>query len=163
MPAELTHLNGRIPFFIRLRRYTHDALPTPQHFIDELAKPLEGLMPVGRAEQELIGGQAIVLIDGVDEVAEADRPVVGRWLDQIVTAFPKPTYVITSRPAAVESDFDLPAGFSGANLEPLSYPEIARFIGHWHRATAMSLVGSEATELVQRAPKLALLLFPWVR
>ena len=154
MPDALAELDGLVPFLVRLRRYTHADLPSPAGFIDEVARVLEGFLPGGWVEQQLDGGKALVLIDGVDEVAAEDRPHVSKWLHQLIDAFPRARYVVTSRPAAVEEDFDLPAGFDVAELQPMSLTDIGEFIDHWHMASARSLPPGQQTDLLALAPRL---------
>ena len=66
-------MNSSTPFFLRLREYAGNDLPTPEKFLDKIA-PL--LSPEGRdwPRQQLISGNALVLIDGVDELPEKPTP-----------------------------------------------------------------------------------------
>ena len=60
--------NNCIPFFIRLRHYSQARLPKPEEFIDYTAPAIAGTMPEQWVQNILRSGQAIVLVDGVDEV-----------------------------------------------------------------------------------------------
>ena len=126
-------LNGLIPFFIRLREYVGRALPQPEQFLDKVAPllaPEVGSWP----RQQLIEGRAIVLIDGIDEVPEAQRREVLQWLRDLTARFPQSRYVATTRPGAIADDALADAGLTHAVLEPMNPALVRTFISQWHAA-----------------------------
>jgi hypothetical protein len=126
-------LNGLTPFFLRLREYAGDNLPAPEAFLDKIA-PL--LAPEGRdwPRQQLISGKALVLVDGVDELSEKQRPAVVPWLREMIELFPSAHYVITTRPEAIDDDILYELGFEVSNLQPMGPMQVRRFIAQWHLA-----------------------------
>jgi hypothetical protein len=131
--GRLETLNGFTPFFSRLREYAGDDLPAPEAFLDKIA-PL--LAPEGRnwPRQQLITGKAFVLVDGVDELPEKQRPAVASWLREMIELFPSARYVITTRPGATDDDTFKELGFVLSNLQPMGPAQVRRFITQWHLA-----------------------------
>ena len=99
--GDLAHLNGCIPFFVRLREYVGNPLPQPEDFVTSMAPMLAGEMPLGWVRSQLRSGSALLLIDGVDELPGNEREKVVIWLQDLIELFPKIRYVITARTVAV--------------------------------------------------------------
>ena len=132
-------LNGYVPFFIRLREYAAPrddagiALPPPEKFLDKVAPLLAPEAPSWPRTQ-LQSGRALILIDGMDEVPEGQRPAVLSWLSQLIELFPDLRYVVTTRPGAVEKNAFDEMGFIWATLEPMDPALVRTFVDQWHRA-----------------------------
>jgi hypothetical protein len=76
-------------------------------------------------------GQAIVLLDGLDEAAsDADRQRLVALLEHAVTTYDRCPFVVTSRPAAVQGR-TLPAGFRTADIAPLEPEAVQVFLRRW--------------------------------
>jgi hypothetical protein len=133
-PADLADWNGTVPFFIPLRRYSTDPLPAPEEFLREVGRHIAIEMPPGWVQQRLRSGDAIVLVDGVDELSEERRADAQRWLRELVDAFPHARFVVTSRPAAVPADWLGDTEFDVAELEPMTRSDVAVFVHRWHEA-----------------------------
>lgn len=135
-PERLTDWNNTVPFFLALRRHAGGELPAPERFVAEAGRHIAAEMPVGWVHEQLRSGRAVVLVDGVDELAEARRDEARRWLRELVIAFPAARYVVTSRPAAVPADWlghdDL--NFDVAELDPMIFADVPTFIHRWHEA-----------------------------
>ena len=137
----LTAWNVSVPFFIRLRALQTPGLPPPEEFPALIAKSVAGTMPPGWAHAQIRLGRAVVLIDGVDEVPQAQRPALLAALEGLVDAYPLARYIISSRPAAV-SERDWPEWqawaqrleFAEATIQPLSRAGIDQLIAQWHDA-----------------------------
>lgn len=132
--GQLQDWNGCVPFLVRLRRHVDTALPRPEHFLDHSAAPLAGITPKGWVHRCLDSGQALVLVDGVDEVPPAKRRSVRTWLSELVTAYPKSRVVVTARPAAADQKWLAEEGFSSVILEQMSASDIQLFLERWHEA-----------------------------
>ena len=144
-----SRLNGFVPFFIRLREYAGGTLPTPEEFLDKVA-PLLAPAPEARAwpREKLSSGRAFILIDGLDEVPEVQRPEVLAWMHQLTELFPDVRYVVTTRPGAIKKsaidDLELTQpGFAGRAshpkfvwtvLDPMEPALIRVFVDQWHAA-----------------------------
>lgn len=131
--GKLAAWNGRIPFFVRLRRYGDRPLPRPEEFPAGVADPILGLMPDGWVHRQL-AASAVLLVDGVDELVPTQRARVREWLGQLVTAYPELPVVVTSRPAAAGQSWLTEQGFTALLLEPMSPGDIAEFCRRWHTA-----------------------------
>ncbi|MBT2210033.1 NACHT domain-containing NTPase [Actinomadura sp. NEAU-AAG7] len=130
----LTGWNGSVPFVIKLRSHAGGPLPRPEEFLDDVAGNLVGIMPRGWAHRRLLSGRALLFVDGVDEVAEAQRQAVRAWLRQLIAEFPRIQVVVTSRPAAAGSDWLRTEGFATAFLEQLGPSDVRALVHHWHGA-----------------------------
>ncbi|HJP78883.1 MAG TPA: NACHT domain-containing protein [Pseudonocardiaceae bacterium] len=130
----LTGWNDCIPFFIRLRRYADRDLPSPETFLDEIGRHIANEMPKGWVQQQLRTGQAVVLVDGVDELAAERRAEARLWLRQLVVGFPEARYVVTSRPSAAPPDWLRGEAFAVADLQPMSPSDVRVFVDRWHQA-----------------------------
>ncbi|MEU2293984.1 NACHT domain-containing protein [Streptomyces bacillaris] len=140
---ELTGWNRCVPFVLRLRAFTAlDSLPSPADFLRAAGVPLHGSAPAGWADRLMHQGRALVLVDGVDEVPDRLRKRTERWLKDLIVAYPRAKYVVTTRPSAVPETWLSASGFEPHTLLAMRQEDVRAFIGHWHRA-ARSECGSE--------------------
>lgn len=132
----MSHLYGRIPLVLPLRTLTRhgERLPTPDGFLKASGCPLAGAQPEGWADRVLAHGRGLVLIDGIDEIPEAERERARTWLGELITAYPDNRWLVTSRPSAVRDDWLSDDGFTELTLSAMSPSSVAAFIEHWHRA-----------------------------
>ena len=145
-----------VPFLLPLRRYSMHDLPRPDQFPREVAPALSSEAPSGWTSTLLRNGRALVLIDGVDELPPARRGDVWIWLHDLVTTYPKATYVITSRPPAVDAKVLVPDDFEPFMLLPMGAADVRAFVGQWHAAMKdakgddRSLIATYETELLDK-------------
>ncbi|WP_455753098.1 NACHT domain-containing protein [Streptomyces bacillaris] len=132
---ELTGWNRCVPFVLRLRAFTAlDSLPSPADFLRAAGVPLHGSAPAGWADRLMHQGRALVLVDGVDEVPDRLRKRTERWLKDLIVAYPRAKYVVTTRPSAVPETWLSASGFEPHTLLAMRQEDVRAFIGHWHRA-----------------------------
>ncbi|MFB8074787.1 NACHT domain-containing protein [Streptomyces californicus] len=132
---ELADWNRCVPFVLRLRAFTVlDALPAPADFLRATGVPLHGSAPAGWADRMMRQGRALVLVDGVDEVPDRLRRRMERWLKDLIVAYPRARYVVTTRPSAVPETWLSASGFEPHTLLAMGQEDVRAFIGHWHRA-----------------------------
>ncbi|MFZ4268934.1 NACHT domain-containing protein [Streptomyces arboris] len=133
--SELADWNRCVPFVLRLRAFTaQESLPSPAEFLRAAGVPLHGSAPAGWADRLMQQGRALVLVDGVDEVPDRLRKRTERWLKDLIAAYPRARYVVTTRPAAVPESWLSGSGFLPHTLLAMGREDIYAFIGHWHRA-----------------------------
>ncbi|MDN3026248.1 NACHT domain-containing protein [Streptomyces sp. S.PB5] len=134
----MSHLYGRIPLVLPLRTLTRhgERLPTPDGFLKASGCPLAAAQPEGWADRVLERGRGLVLIDGIDEIPEAERARARTWLGELITAYPDNRWLVTSRPSAVQDDWLADDGFTELTLSAMSPAAVATFIEHWHKAAA---------------------------
>jgi len=140
--AELEACNDLVPFVIKLRDLENGTLPNPDEFASVVA-PHTGGEPDRWSHRMLERGRAIVLIDGLDEAAEEQRPRVREWLTNLLQQYPNARYVVTTRPYAVEEGWLDDDGFVDATLQDMSPNDVSRFVDHWHDAVASGLDDDE--------------------
>ncbi|MFG2498705.1 NACHT domain-containing protein [Streptomyces sp. NPDC048441] len=134
----LTHLIGRVPFVLPMRRIVRPGaeLPIPGDFLKAVACPVSGEQPTGWAERVLRARRAVLLVDGIDEIAADRREAARRWLRELVRAFPGNLWLVTSRPSAVPERWLSSQGFSELTLSPMTRDDVATFVRRWHRAAS---------------------------
>jgi len=153
--GQLANWNGRVPFYIRLRRYVQSGLPGPESFPDFAAPAIARTMPEKWVHTILKSGRAIVLVDGVDEIPASQREDVYTWLKDLVETYPKAHFIITSRPYAIEEGWMDREGLNYAELQPMGLADIYSFIEHWHEAVRQELhTDEEKNEIVPLADQL---------
>ncbi|MBE9114123.1 GUN4 domain-containing protein, partial [Nodosilinea sp. LEGE 07298] len=100
----------RIPVLLVLRKYrdllaSENApdLPTliTQHHIHSLPKEGKELpVPPNWATDMLRRGDAVIMLDGFDEVAKDQRPTVANWINAQMHRYGNSIFIVTSRPKA---------------------------------------------------------------
>ncbi|MFC9796625.1 NACHT domain-containing protein [Streptomyces sp. NPDC127584] len=134
-PADdMAYLRGRIPFVLPLRALTRhgERLPAPERFLSAAGCPLSP--PDGWADRVLAAGRGLVLVDGIDEIPEAERDRARRWLRDLLDVYDGNRWLVTSRPTAVGDDWLAADGFAELTLAPMSAAEVTTFVQRWHRA-----------------------------
>ncbi|MEV6887235.1 NACHT domain-containing protein [Streptomyces sp. NPDC051135] len=122
-----------VPFVLPLRTLVRTGpLPSPASFLGVVGCPLSA--PEGWAERVLTAGRARVLIDGLDEIPEADRHSTRDWLRGLIHAYPDNHWLLTSRPSAVRADWLAQEGFAELSLAPMGRAQVATFVHRWHEA-----------------------------
>ncbi|MFE6593068.1 NACHT domain-containing protein [Streptomyces sp. NPDC057781] len=132
----LTHLIGRVPFVLPMRRIVRPGaeLPFPGDFLRAVGAPVAGEQPPGWAERVLRARRGVLLVDGIDEITGDRRAAARRWLRELVRAFPGNLWLVTSRPSAVPADWLAAEGFHELGLAPMGRAEVDTFVRRWHRA-----------------------------
>lgn len=128
--------DGRIPFVLPLRTLIRhgDRLPQLKDFLAAAGSPLAGEQPSGWEGRVMRAGRALVLVDGLDEVPEAERARARGWLAGLIRAYPGNHWLVTSRPSAVRPDWLADAGFAELVLSPMNRAEVTSFVERWHEA-----------------------------
>jgi HEAT repeat protein len=90
-------------------------------------------LPKGFFEHWLERGQALILLDGLDEVVdEAQRRKVAEQIETFLHQYQDNPAVITSRPAGYRWDFFNLDEFPHYTLESFDDKQVATFIDHWY-------------------------------
>ncbi|MEP7135090.1 MAG: NACHT domain-containing protein [Chloroflexota bacterium] len=108
--------NVRLPEIIRLALEKYQIAPPPQWF-----------------ENYLQSGACIVMLDGLDEVAEADvRRRVVAWVEKQMVTYPNNHFIVTSRPFGYrENQLN---GVSVLEVLPFNIKQVKQFIDNWYLA-----------------------------
>jgi hypothetical protein len=124
-----------VPILLYLRDHVAAVVENPDLTLAALVRGALGRYtePAGWLEQRLRDGDCVVLLDGLDEVAEqADRRRVATWVERQTKQYPRNDFVITSRPQGYRS-----AGIDGAvvlQVRGFSDKQVSHFVRAWYLA-----------------------------
>ncbi|MFI9206148.1 NACHT domain-containing protein [Streptomyces sp. NPDC053048] len=138
LPAELGALNGLVPFVVPMRSLAAQGItnPTPSQLPTIAQLPVDD-PPAGWAGRVLAAERALLLVDGLDELPQADRDPARKWLAQLLRMHPGTRCLVTVRPLAVEQAWLASEGFEELQLLPMSNADIQSFVAAWHRAARL--------------------------
>jgi hypothetical protein len=99
-------------------------------------------------EKEIEGGRCIVLLDGLDEVADADeRRAVSAWVDAQIKNYPRCPFVLTARPQGYA---DAPLQRAHVlEVQPFNARQVRRFVENWHLANEIVASGNREDDAVR--------------
>ncbi len=145
----------RVPVLLALREQAESIIADPALALPAVARAaaargtgargtgdaLPGREPRGWWERQLQQGRCLVLLDGLDEVAEADdRLVVANWVERQIDAFPANHFVVTSRP------YGLPASLASRAdvyvVRPFTAAQVQLFLDRWCLAAERHATGA---------------------
>nr|WP_239158269.1 NACHT domain-containing protein [Streptomyces sp. SID13726] len=134
--GDLAYLAGRVPFVLPLRRLARDSarLPMPHDFLTAMDCPLAGAQPGNWTHHVLTAGRGLLLVDGIDEIAEPVREDTHRWLRSLISTYPDNLWLVTSRPSAVRDNWLVGDGFAELSLAPMNRDAVTEFVERWHNA-----------------------------
>ncbi|MFJ6353951.1 NACHT domain-containing protein [Streptomyces sp. NPDC092046] len=141
---ELAELNGLVPFVVPLRslRARGNGFPSPAE-LPGVAGLMIDAAPEGWAGRVLAAGRGLLLVDGLDEVTQADREDAHAWLGGLLARYPGTRCVATVRPHAVAADWLGAEGFEELTLLPLRGDDIQAFVAAWHEAARFDTAPGE--------------------
>ncbi|WP_083305350.1 HEAT repeat domain-containing protein [Moorena producens] len=92
-------------------------------------------LPKGFFDHWLSDGRALILLDGLDEVAEdAKRHDVVRRINNFLGQFDRNRAIITSRPAGYRRYFFRTEDFPHYQIQPFDDQKISTFIDNWYKS-----------------------------
>ena len=135
--GRMTYLRDRIPFVLPAA-HPDPARRAPARPEGLPRAPSAPRWPVSSrragSRRVLSAGRALVLVDGIDEIPDAERARTRSWLGDLIAAFPGNRWLVTSRPSAVREDWLGDEDFAELTLSTMSPSDVAAFIGRWHEA-----------------------------
>lgn len=156
--------SGRLPILLPLRQigaYLRTHRPADDgtegcgqllEFLIELVKNERTDLPSGFFEEWLGAGRAVVLLDGLDEVADLDlRRRVSRLVEAFARAYPGCRYAVTSRIVGYTGPARLGEGFATTTVRDFTMADVERFLANWHRLVAVGQMGPGASAEVYAA------------
>ncbi len=88
----------------------------------------------------LKNGEAIILLDGLDEVADRERRIeTCKWIDDARGQFPRTRFVITSRFAGYMEKSRLDGGVMELSIQDFTLEEIQTFLTRWFESVEVAL------------------------
>ncbi|MEL7355779.1 MAG: GUN4 domain-containing protein [Cyanobacteria bacterium J06560_6] len=109
-------------------------LPTliVKHHLPRLSSKLE-MLDIDWAQKLLNGGQALVMLDGFDEVAEDQCEAVSAWIDRAVRDYGQTaTFILTTRPAGYER-YSGEQPFTAVAVKEFNAKQRNKFLHQWYR------------------------------
>src|SRR5262245_29832474 len=145
----------RLPILIYLR--DHVAAILEDRPLGDIAAGLpwlRGAIPAGWFERRLEGGRCLVMLDGLDEVAdESERRKVVAWVTQQTISYSTCTFAITSRPYGYREN--PVSGASVLQVRRFSGEQVARFLHGWYLAIERRATGESGPQVRARAEEKA--------
>ncbi|MBW4470693.1 MAG: HEAT repeat domain-containing protein [Stenomitos rutilans HA7619-LM2] len=146
-----------LPILIRIRDWAR----TPDVTIPEYARQFAETtmsckpLPKGFFEHWLNNGRALILLDGLDEVAEeAKRYHLVQCIENFLGQYPLNRAIITSRPAGYKRDFFRTEEFPHYELQPFDDGKIEEFCDRWYRSRIQDTAEAQRRkESLQKALK----------
>lgn len=146
--------SGRLPVllplrqigaFLRAQRPAEDGTEGHALLLDFLAQSLRNErieLPSGFFDEWLADGRAVVLLDGLDEVADPDlRRRVSRLVEAFTCAYPACRYAVTSRIVGYTGAARLGEDYATTTVRDFSLADVERFLANWHRLVAIGQMG----------------------
>jgi len=126
-----------LPLFLPLREHSSLLKDHPDYSLVEAANIQIGkwkqAIPPEWIERLLQKGRCLVLLDGLDEIANTgQRQQMVDWVQHQMLAYPKNRFVITSRPLGYRSNpLDRVAVLE---VQPFTFEQVRQFLRAWYLA-----------------------------
>jgi formylglycine-generating enzyme required for sulfatase activity/energy-coupling factor transporter ATP-binding protein EcfA2 len=135
----------RLGAYLRARRPVDDGTEGHKLLLDHLYECLAAervSLPGDFFDLYLEEGQAVVLLDGLDEVADPDlRRRVSRLVEAFTAAYPACRYVVASRIVGYSGPARLGEGYATTTVREFAMADVERFLCNWHLAVAVGQMG----------------------
>jgi HEAT repeat protein len=124
-----------LPILIRIRDWARTPDVTLPEYARQFAETTMSCKPLpkGFFEHWLNNGRALILLDGLDEVAEeSKRYHLVQCIENFLGQYPQNRAIITSRPAGYKRDFFRTEEFPHYELQPFDDGKIEEFCDRWY-------------------------------
>ncbi|MCP2248355.1 NACHT domain-containing protein [Lentzea aerocolonigenes] len=138
----------RLPVLLYLR--DHVQAITEGTALPNLIQQVHKSAPPGWFAEKLRTGACVVLLDGLDEVADQEnRHEVADWVERQIAQFPLNDFVISSRPHGYQS---APvAGATVVQVRGFTDEQVSRFVRGWYLAFEQRSTGARSADVTRRA------------
>jgi predicted NACHT family NTPase len=147
-----------IPILLFLRDIRNeiacDDSPSLSILVTELLKNSEFTLTfepqVSWFEMRLKQGRCLVMLDGLDEVADPhQRKNISAWVDTQMKRYPKTAFILSSRPFGYRNA-ELKEVRTCLNVKPFNSKQINNFLHHWYLQNEMLRQARKADEGVRK-------------
>lgn len=148
-------LRSYVPLFLFLRDHVDAITAEAPPSLGVLArqvfakKPGLGSLPSGWFQRQLVAGACMVLLDGLDEVAdEKARIRVSAWVEEQISAYPRSPFVVTARPHGYRT-----APLKQAQVlevQPFDAAQVKAFVQSWYLANEIMKAGTKEDEGIRQ-------------
>jgi formylglycine-generating enzyme required for sulfatase activity len=145
---------GRLPILLPLRRLgayltihrpVDDGTEGHRILLDHLHQCLTEervSVPNDFFDSYLQDGQAVILLDGLDEVADPNlRRRISRLVETFTTAYSSCRYVVSSRLVGYTGPARLGEGYVTTTVRDFTLVDVERFLRNWHLAVTVGQMG----------------------
>ncbi|MGA7934951.1 MAG: GUN4 domain-containing protein [Kovacikia sp.] len=167
------HAPKLVPILLYLRKWREllaqanaPSLPDliTQHHIPDLPGGKQLALPPNWADSLLKRGDALVMLDGFDEVTEDQRQAVSQWISQQMRDYGSSLFILTSRPGGYKDYKAAEKPHRNLFVKPFNPDQWQAFIRKWYvcqerhsrsgsdrnLATVTALAEQRATDLIQQ-------------
>ncbi|XGV97858.1 MAG: NACHT domain-containing NTPase [Leptolyngbya sp. BL-A-14] len=126
-----------LPILVRIRDWARTPDVTLPEYARQFAETTMSCKPLpkGFFEHWLNNGRALILLDGLDEVAEESKHYhLVQCIENFLGQYPQNRAIITSRPAGYKRDFFRTEEFPHYELQPFDDRKIEEFCDRWYRS-----------------------------
>jgi len=140
-PRRFHHLGTlpyKLPLLLFLRDHSLSIQEIPEYTLAKavhthVLRKLEHPMPPEWIEQQLDKGRCLILLDGLDEVADTtSRQQTVAWVERQMTIYGKNRFVVTSRPFGYRSNPLRKVTI--LEVQPFTFKQVTRFVNDWYLA-----------------------------
>ena len=129
-----------------LKRHAEESTEGHRLLLDFLRQHLQNEridVPPDFFDAYLNNGQAVILLDGMDEVAGTDmRRRVARLIEAFTRAYPDCRFVVTSRIKGYTDAARLGEAYATTTVQDFTMADVERFLSYWHRLVYTSQMGA---------------------
>jgi len=147
---------GRLPILLPLRKVGAFLRERPDDgtqghalLLEFLFSALKGerlTLPDDFFDERLDEGAAVILLDGLDEVADSHlRQRVSRLVEAFTRAYPRCRYVVASRVVGYSGAARLGEEYATSTVRDFLMADVERFLANWHRLIAIGHMGPGAS------------------
>jgi len=139
-PKQNNRMGNKLPILLFLREYTEAIISRPNVLLPEIIQmsleKYQIVPPPKWFERYLQTGSCIIMLDGLDEVADPNtRRNVVAWVDKQMVSYPNSHFLITSRPFGYrENQLN---GVSVLEVLPFNIRQVKQFIDNWYLANEL--------------------------
>ena len=132
-----TRVNNKLPILLFLREHADAIAGNPNIHLSEVVQlaleKYEITPPPKWFDKYLKSGYCIVMLDGLDEVADPDiRKKVVVWVEKQIVSYPSNHFIVTSRPFGYrENQLN---GVNVLEVLPFNIKQVKQFIDNWYLA-----------------------------
>jgi energy-coupling factor transporter ATP-binding protein EcfA2 len=151
--------NQKIPILIKLRKILNqDQFPSASDFYSIMVKNTDIKEQHKKWLYSILAKkQAIIMIDGFDEVSTLHRPKVLKWINSLCQGYVGNQIILTSRPAAYDETVEkvfAAQHFQVIKLQAMNNTAQRKFIEHWHLAVALEYDKTQPDALTSQSKAL---------
>src|SRR6266566_434716 len=128
-------LTRKLPVLLFLRDHSMAIKDNPDYAFEDAirvhTRKWRHEMPPNWIERRLKRGHCLVLLDGLDEVADPEtRQCIVKWVREQMVAYGRNRFILTSRPFGYSSNPI--SGLNVLEVQPFTWEQITQFVEHWY-------------------------------